>query len=72
MKILVTGGAGYIGSHICLELIAQGHQVIIADNLLIHTDYPLRGFKAYVKKRSCFMKLTYAKSNRRYISSSFC
>ena len=33
MKILVTGGAGYIGSHTCLELIAQGHQVIIADNL---------------------------------------
>tara|TARA_B100000575_G_scaffold292716_1_gene301866 strand:+ start:973 stop:1989 length:1017 start_codon:yes stop_codon:yes gene_type:complete len=33
MEILVTGGAGYIGSHTCLELIAQGHQVIIADNL---------------------------------------
>ncbi len=33
MKILVTGGAGYIGSHTCLELIAQGHQVIIVDNL---------------------------------------
>ena len=33
MNILVTGGAGYIGSHTCLELITQGHQVIIADNL---------------------------------------
>tara|TARA_B100000989_G_scaffold116681_3_gene85867 strand:- start:333 stop:695 length:363 start_codon:yes stop_codon:yes gene_type:complete len=33
MNILVTGGAGYIGSHTCLELIVQGHQVIITDNL---------------------------------------
>lgn len=32
MKILVTGGAGYIGSHIVLELIAAGHNPIIADN----------------------------------------
>lgn len=33
MKILVTGGAGYIGSHTCLELLASGHEVVIADNL---------------------------------------
>ena len=32
MKVLVTGGAGYIGSHTCIELIAQGHDVVIADN----------------------------------------
>jgi UDP-glucose 4-epimerase len=32
MNILVTGGAGYIGSHTVLELLAQGHQVVIADN----------------------------------------
>lgn len=32
MNILVTGGAGYIGSHTILELLAQGHEVIIADN----------------------------------------
>jgi UDP-glucose 4-epimerase len=30
--VLVTGGAGYIGSHTCLELAALGHQVVIADN----------------------------------------
>lgn len=34
MRILVTGGAGYIGSHTCLELIRAGHEVIIADNLV--------------------------------------
>ncbi|MCX5773223.1 MAG: UDP-glucose 4-epimerase GalE [Fusobacteria bacterium] len=33
MKILVTGGAGYIGSHTCIELILNGDEVIIVDNL---------------------------------------
>ncbi len=33
MKILVTGGAGYIGSHTCIELIAAGYDVVIVDNL---------------------------------------
>ncbi|SHE31213.1 UDP-glucose 4-epimerase GalE [Alkalibacter saccharofermentans] len=33
MNILVTGGAGYIGSHTCISLIESGHDVIIADNL---------------------------------------
>ena len=33
MKILVTGGAGYIGSHTCVELIEAGHDVVIIDNL---------------------------------------
>ena len=33
MKILVTGGAGYIGSHTCVELLNEGHDVVIVDNL---------------------------------------
>lgn len=33
MKILVTGGAGYIGSHTCVELLNAGHEVIVLDNL---------------------------------------
>ncbi len=32
MNVLVTGGAGYIGSHTCLKLIEAGHGVVIADN----------------------------------------
>lgn len=33
MKILVTGGAGYIGSHTCVELLQNGYDVVILDNL---------------------------------------
>mgnify|MGYP001574351319 CR=1 FL=1 len=33
MKILVTGGAGYIGSHTCVELLQSGHEVVVIDNL---------------------------------------
>jgi UDP-glucose 4-epimerase len=33
MKVLVTGGAGYIGSHTCLELLTAGHEVVVVDNL---------------------------------------
>lgn len=32
MKILVTGGAGYIGSHTCVELLAAGHDLVVVDN----------------------------------------
>ena len=34
MKILLTGGAGYIGSHVCLALLDAGYKVTIIDNLI--------------------------------------
>ena len=34
MNVLVTGGAGYIGSHACVELLNAGHSVVVADNLV--------------------------------------
>lgn len=32
--ILVTGGAGYIGSHTCVELLNDGYDVVVVDNLV--------------------------------------
>ena len=32
MTILVTGGAGYIGSHTCVELLQKGYEVVVIDN----------------------------------------
>ena len=33
MAILVTGGAGFIGSHTCVELLNAGYDIVVADNL---------------------------------------
>ena len=42
MNILVTGGAGYIGSHTCVELLQAGHHVIVVDNLVNSKQESLR------------------------------
>ena len=34
MKILLTGGAGFIGSHTCVELMEAGHEPVIVDNYI--------------------------------------
>ena len=42
MKVLITGGAGFIGSSLSLKLIEQGYAVIVLDNLSkqIHGKFP--------------------------------
>ena len=39
-RVLITGGAGFIGSHTCLVLLEQGHELVVLDNFenlsLIH------------------------------------
>lgn len=32
MQILITGGAGYIGSHACVELLEAGYEIVVVDN----------------------------------------
>ena len=43
MKVLVTGGAGYIGSHTCVELLEAGHEVIVVDDLVNSRGHSFRG-----------------------------
>jgi len=50
MKILVTGGAGYIGSHTCIELIKAGYEVVVIDNLI---NSSLKSLKRIEKLYDC-------------------
>ena len=47
MAILVTGGAGYIGSHTALELIKAGHDVVVVDSLIT-------GYKKAIPEKARF------------------
>jgi UDP-glucose 4-epimerase len=51
MHILVTGGAGYIGSHTCLELLDQGHEITVVDNLCNSTSESLRRVEELTGKK---------------------
>ena len=42
MRVLVTGGAGYIGSHTCVELLTAGHEVIVVDSLVNSKEESIR------------------------------
>jgi len=54
MNILVTGGAGYIGSHTCVELLQAGHDVVVADNLSNSRPESLRRIQAITGKPLVF------------------
>ena len=38
MRVLVTGGAGYIGSHTCLELLNAGHEVVVVEGVIVEDN----------------------------------
>tara|TARA_R110000868_G_scaffold301654_1_gene562069 strand:+ start:12735 stop:13751 length:1017 start_codon:yes stop_codon:yes gene_type:complete len=57
MKILVTGGMGFIGSHTTVELQNKGYEVIIIDDLSNSTEKVLDGIVAITGKRPTFEKL---------------
>ena len=45
MKSIITGGAGFIGSHLCERLVAAGHEVIILDNFSLGKKNNLKKVK---------------------------
>lgn len=57
MNILVTGGAGYIGSHTVVELLAEGHQVTVVDNLSNSSEESIRRVEKIAGKKITFHKL---------------
>lgn len=57
MKILVTGGAGYIGSHTCIELIMAGYEVVVIDNLSNSCLEPLKRIETLTKNNIPFYNL---------------
>lgn len=46
MQIIVTGGAGFLGSHLCGKLLEQGHEVTCIDNLLTGSEENIEEFKS--------------------------
>jgi len=50
-RILVTGGAGFIGTNLCIKLLKQVHHVIAIDNLITSTDSNLKPLRTYSKFR---------------------
>ncbi|MDR0950816.1 MAG: UDP-glucose 4-epimerase GalE [Candidatus Ancillula sp.] len=55
-KILVTGGAGYIGSHTVVELLAAGYEVVILDNFVNSSDKSLEAIRKVSGKNFDFVK----------------
>lgn len=56
MSILVTGGAGYIGSHTCVELLEAGYDVIVIDNLSNSSDRSLERVQKITGKSLTFYR----------------
>lgn len=56
MAILVTGGAGYIGSHTCIELLNAGYDVVVLDNLYNSSEKALERVEQITGKKVTFYK----------------
>ena len=54
MNVLVTGGAGYIGSHTCVELLDSGYGVVVIDNLCNANPLSLERVEALTGKKVTF------------------
>ena len=69
MKILVTGGAGYIGSHTCVELLNAGHEIVVVDNLSNSCEKSIEVVKKITGKDFPFYKCDIL--DREYLSRIF-
>ena len=56
MAILVAGGAGYIGSHTCVELLERGYEVVVVDNLYNSSEVALERVQEITGKTLKFYK----------------
>jgi len=55
-RILVTGGAGYIGSHTCVELLREGHDLIVVDNLVNSSAESMQRVRHISGRDFCFFQ----------------
>ena len=69
MKVLVTGGAGYIGTHTVLQLLSAGHEVDVVDNLSNSSEESLARVTAITGKTAAFHKIDIR--NRNELASVF-
>lgn len=57
MRVLVTGGAGYIGSHTCVDLLQAGHEVIVVDSLINSREESIRRIEEITGRKLLFHKI---------------
>lgn len=57
MRVLVTGGAGYIGSHTCVDLLQAGHEVIVVDSLINSREESIRRIEEITGRKLLFHKV---------------
>ena len=57
MRVLVTGGAGYIGSHTCVELLAAGYEVTVVDSLINSRKESIRRIEEISGRKLIFHKV---------------
>ena len=56
MRLFLTGGMGFIGSHTAVELISSGHEVVLYDNLSNASEDVVRRIEHITGKKPCFIR----------------